>query len=74
MCFEFRYDLSDDVQLHCLRRWSKVKKDGSKEHSFAEDIPLEEASEGDEPGGLELPMKERNEYNLICLLSECKPP
>jgi hypothetical protein len=74
MCFVFRHDLSDDVQLHCFRRWSKVKKEGSKEHSFAEDTPSEEASEGEEPGGLELPMLERNEYNLIYLEAESKPP
>jgi hypothetical protein len=56
MCFVFRHDLSDDVQLYCFRRWSKVKKEGSKEHSFAKDTPSEEASEGEEAGGLELPM------------------
>jgi hypothetical protein len=74
MCFVFRHDLSDDVQLHCLRRWSKVKKEGSIEHSFAKDTPSEEASEGEEPGGLELPMLEGNEYNLIYLEAESKPP
>jgi hypothetical protein len=67
MCFVFRHDLSDDVQLHCLRRWSKVKKEDSIEHSFAKDTPSEEASGGEEPGGLELPMLEGNEYTLIYL-------
>ena len=68
MCFVFHHDLSDDVKLHCLSRWSKlVKKEGSPEHSFAKDTPSEEASEGEEPGGLELPMLEGNEYNLIYL-------
>lgn len=51
-----------------------MKKEGSKEHSFAEDTPSEEASEGEEAGGLELPMLERNEYNLVYLEAESKPP
>jgi hypothetical protein len=55
-----------------LEKVVKVKKDGSKEHSFAKDTPSEEASEGER--GLELPVKERNEYNLICLQAESKPP
>jgi hypothetical protein len=51
-----------------------VKKEDSIEHSFAEDTPSEEASEGEEPGGLELPMLEGNKYNLIYLEAESKPP
>ena len=74
MCFVLRHDLSDYVKLHCLRRWSKVKKEGSPEHSFAEDTPSEEVSEGEEQGGLKLPMLEGNEYNPICVQAESKPP
>jgi hypothetical protein len=45
-----------------LRRWSKVKKEGSPEHFFAEDTPTEEPSEEVEQGGLELATLEGNEY------------
>ena len=74
MCFVFRHDLFDYVNLHFLRRWSKVKKEGSPEHSFAKDTPSEEVSEGEEQGGLKLPMLEGNEYTPICLQAESKPP
>jgi hypothetical protein len=37
MCFVFRHDLFDDDKLHCLRRWSKEKREGNPEHFFAED-------------------------------------
>jgi hypothetical protein len=70
MCFVFRHDLFHDVELHCLRRWSKVKREGNSEHCFAEDIPTEEPSEGAEQRGLEIPTLEGNEFDVVRLQAE----
>jgi hypothetical protein len=70
MCFVYRHDLFDDVELYCLRRWSKVKKEGSPEHFFAEDLPTEEPSDEAEQGELELPTLEGNEYDVVRLQAE----
>jgi hypothetical protein len=70
LCFVFCHDLFDNVELCCLRRWSKVKKEGSPGHFFAKDTPTEEPSEEVEQGGLALPTLEGNEYDVICLQAE----
>jgi hypothetical protein len=57
-----------------LQKVVKSEERGQQRDSFAEHTPSEEASEGEEAGGLELPMLERNEYNLIYLEAESKPP
>ena len=54
MCFVFLHDLSDDVQLHCLRGWSKVKKEGSLS------IPLPKIHLQNRP------VKKRNREDLNC--------
>jgi hypothetical protein len=70
MCFVFHHDLFDDVKLHCLRRWSKVKKKGSPEHFFAKDTRTEEPSDKAEQGECEMPMLEGNEYDVFRLQAE----
>jgi hypothetical protein len=44
------------VELHCLRWWSKVKKEGFPEHFFTKDVTTKEPSDEVEQGELELPM------------------
>ena len=70
MCFVFRHDLFHNVDLHCIRRWSRVLEEGSPEHYFADDTVTEEPSAEEEQGELELPMLEGNEYDVFRLQAE----
>jgi hypothetical protein len=70
MCFVFRHDLFDDVELHCLQRWSKVTEEGSPEHFFGQHDPAEEVPDEGKQGDLEMPMLEGNEYDLVRLQAE----
>ena len=70
MCFVFRHDLFDNDELHCLRRWSKVKREGNPEHFFAEDMLIEESSEQAGVGELEIPTLEGNQYDVARLQAE----
>ena len=65
MCFVFRHDLFHNVELHCVRRWSRVLEEGSPEHYFADDTVTEEPSAEEEQGELELPTLEGNEYDVF---------
>jgi hypothetical protein len=53
-----------------LRRWSKVKKEGSPEHFFTKDASTEEPSDKAEQGERELLTLEGNEYDVFRLQAE----
>jgi hypothetical protein len=63
----FRHDLFDGVELHSLRRWSKVTWEGSPEHFFAEDTLREDANGQAGAGELEVTTLGGNEYDVVRL-------
>ena len=70
MCFVFRHDDFEGVELHCVRRWSKVTTEGDPEHFFSASTQVAASNEEEGATEREVPTLEGFEYDVQRLRAE----
>ena len=70
MCFVFRHDNFEGVELHCVWRWSKVTTEGDPEHFFSASTQVAASNEEEGATEREVPTLEGFEYDVQRLCAE----